>query len=164
MFKFLAKYDGVAIQNKRIINQDFPWLWAVSNFWSPSTVKISVATRDLNDALEKLLMEPIGDRKRLELWARAERKKDGESELYQVKKVEFQPGVPLMRLLLALFPGGYFITDVVVIVPHPYESAPLSNAKNATHTVRIYRKRKEEQGFDLWLVELMRKYEQRVPF
>lgn len=160
MLSFLKKYDGVAAQNQRIINKDFPWLWAVSSFWSFSTVQVSISSRDRNDALEKLLMEPIGNR-RLELWAHAENQR---LKIFQVKQVEFRPGVPLMRSLLSLFPGGFEITGVVTIVYHNDRSVPLLNGKHVTKTVRVYRCRKDEDSFDLWLTTLMRKYDERVPF
>lgn len=91
-FKEERDFERRVAQNERLINHDFPWLWAIRNFWdttdSELDIKVIDAESDANIVnFAHFLCQICSDD--IEVWIRYE-------ELYKnysaIKKVEYDAG------------------------------------------------------------------------
>lgn len=108
---------GRAIQQERIINHEFPWLWAVRDRWYPGFGEVVVQNCEDNLELETFLGSKAGN---TEVWIRCGgHPKDDPYSLTKVKRIKVDPERNLCwaEAILSSEGVGEIYRDIVVIIP-----------------------------------------------
>lgn len=135
-----------AAQNYRIINQDFPWLWAIRNMWYPGgSTRIIVENGYENPALYRFFLSR--DPESNELWVRySANNGDEREEWIKVKRIENaqERNVNWACKIVGQLFSGYIVRDIVIVCP--------PNSRGDRETFTIYRiKEKDWNNFRIRL-------------
>ena len=138
---FFKTKDRVEAQNLRILNRDFPWLWAVKNSWWPQYTHIKIQETD--HYLQSLMLTTATGDEKNELWVRYTRGKF--SNHSAVEKVSIRKGELMANLTFEAITCGDIILNIFIVQDYDVESGAfrMDNGEPAFRTVTIYRPPKE---------------------
>lgn len=134
-------------QNARLINHDFPWLWAIRNEWYPGFADIKVSSSEADPNLSMLLMSTHSSD--LEVWIRYGARGPLDTTYSKVVRVEYMPGYGAnwaLRIIESV-PIGSPVNNIVVVRKSADPHIP--------EMIRIYREKLDpNQCFNRMLVRI----------
>ncbi|MDP3986272.1 MAG: hypothetical protein Q8P77_02490 [Candidatus Veblenbacteria bacterium] len=130
----LSEDDRKTTQNARLINQDFPWLWAVKNNWCPAWTQITImnADKEHEPALRHFLSLPCTITSfrapdNYQVWIHYGTLFD-KNLVYnwsKVMRIEILAFVDrnIAKEILESIPAGYSVMNIVVVAPSQFPQA-----------------------------------------
>ncbi|MFH0806383.1 MAG: hypothetical protein V1885_01515 [Candidatus Brennerbacteria bacterium] len=134
-------------KDARLINHEFPWLWAIRNVWCPGFADIKVANAETDANLTELLGLPHSSH--IQVWVRYGADGTLDTSCSHVVMVKYVPDYAANWALriLETVPVGYPVNNVVTTRP--------SHETNAPDEIRIYRAKLDpHQTFNEMLVKI----------